>query len=230
MPSEYALRGIDRRAGPHTDLVLDMNDLDHATAAFEGAEAVVDLAANPEPDAPWETVYANNLPATINAFEAARRAGVRRVIFASSNHVVGSTEREEPYASILAGHYEGMDPDALRRVSTTDPVRPDGPYGIGKVLGEAAGRYYSDHHRLSVICLRIGSVVAEDEPVTARHFATLLTKRDLLGLVRCCLAAPDALRFGIYFGVSANRWRIWDIETASRELGYEPRDDAERWR
>ena len=81
-----------------------------------------------------------------------------------------------------------------------------------------------------MLCLRIGTVNRDDRPANARQFATLLTHRDLVQLVRRCLQAPEELAFGVYYGVSANTWRFWDLEDAARELGYVPEDDAERWR
>ena len=197
---------------------------------IEGEVIVIDLAGLPQMDTPWRDVWKNNLPATMNALEAARRAGVRRFVFASSNHVTGMYEREQPYAAIVAGDYEGLDPAATPQIAPGWPIRPDGAYGIGKALGEAAARYYSDAFGLSAICLRIGTVNAENRPLRPRHFATLLTHADLLRLVECALSAPEELRFGVYYGVSRNRWRIWDLEGAREELGYEPRDDAEAFR
>ena len=198
--------------------------------AFRGADVVVDLAALPAVDTPWNDVRRNNLPATWTAFEAARRAGVRRVVFASSNNVTGGYERDEPYASVVAGRYAGLDPDALPRLTPADPVRPNGAYAVGKVCGEAAARYHSDAHGLSVVCLRIGTVLRDDRPHTKRHLATMLSHRDLVQLVERCIEAPDELRFGCYYGVSRNTWRIWDISDAEAQLGYRPDDDAERWR
>jgi hypothetical protein len=83
---------------------------------------------------------------------------------------------------------------------------------------------------MSCICLRIGTVRADDRPAQARHFATLLTHRDLVRLVECALAAPAGLGYGIYYGVSANTWRFWCLGNAREELGFEPYDDAERFR
>jgi hypothetical protein len=191
---------------------------------------VVDLAANPDQHASWESVRENNIPATLNALEAARGAGVRRLVFASSNHVTGMYEHDEPYASIIAGRYETLEPGGFERVTASHPIRPDGPYGVGKALGEAAGRFYSDVHGLSVVCLRIGTVNRQDRPRNVRELATLLTHRDLVQLVDRSLAAPESVGFAVVYGVSANRWRIWDIEDARRLLGYEPADDAEVWR
>jgi nucleoside-diphosphate-sugar epimerase len=192
---------------------------------FAGADAVVDLAGLPSHRTEWKEVWRNNLRATLNVLEAARRAGVRRYVFASSNHVTGGYEREPPYSAIVAGEYTGLDPEWLPLVGTTRPVRPDGPYALGKVLGEAAARWYSDAYGLSAVCLRIGTVNAEDRPLEPRHFATLLTHADLLRLVESALTAD--VRFAVCYGVSRNTWRFWDI---SNEIGYEPEDDAERYR
>jgi nucleoside-diphosphate-sugar epimerase len=109
-------------------------------------------------------------------------------------------------------------------------VRPDTPYAIGKVLGEAAARYYADAFGLRTICLRIGTVNPEDRPKQARHFATLLTHADLIRLCESALHAPEDLRFGIYYGVSDNTWRFWDIAEARSAIAYVPQDDAERLR
>jgi nucleoside-diphosphate-sugar epimerase len=139
-------------------------------------------------------------------------------------------EREEPYASVVAGTYDGLDPETFPRLGIDAPIRPDNPYGVGKAFGETIARYYADADGLSVICLRIGSVTLDDRPRRPRHFATLLTHRDLIDLVRSSLRAPDSLRFGIFYGVSANTWRLWDIENARAELGYAPKDNAESFR
>jgi nucleoside-diphosphate-sugar epimerase len=230
LADEYAVHGLDVRRGPGVDHVVDASRGRRFARRFEGMQAVVDLAADASLNASWKTVRENNIPATANALEAAREAGLQRVVFASSNHVVGMYERDEPYASIVAGRYEGLDADDLPRLTSDVPIRPDGPYGIGKAFGEAAARYYAEEHGLSVICLRIGTVNAANRPESPRQFATLLTHRDLVQLVRCCLAAPESVRFAVLYGVSANTWRFWDLEAARVALGYAPEDDAERWR
>ncbi len=225
----YELRGLDSRPGKGVDLVADMTDPVAIRPAFDEIDAVIDLAADPDAEASWETVRENNIPATLNALEAARAAGVKRFVFASSNHATGLYEHDEPYASIVAGRYDDV-PHAFERLTGASPIRPDGPYGVGKALGEAAARFYAEMRGVTAICLRIGTVNPAGRPQNARHFATLLTHRDLVHLVDRCLGAPADLRFAVYYGVSANTWRIWDIDEAAREIGYEPRDDAERWR
>jgi uronate dehydrogenase len=155
---------------------------------------------------------------------------VKRVVYASSNHVVGLYERDDPYARIVAGEVAGLDPATVPQLDSSTPIRPDSPYAIGKATGEAAARHYSEEFGLSAICLRIGTVLADDRPTRPRHLATLLTHADLVRLYEAALGAPDDVQFGIYYGVSANTWRFWDLEEARDEIGYEPQDDAERLR
>jgi nucleoside-diphosphate-sugar epimerase len=222
LAGEAVLRGVDLVPGAGVDVVADLRKLRRVEDAFAGADAVVDLAAVPSVAAPWPTVLGNNIPVSVNVLEAARRAGVPRVIFASSNHVTGLFEKDAPYAAVLDGDYEGLEPSRLPRIGVDAPLRPDSFYAIGKILGEAAARYYAETHGLSVVCLRLGYVAQDDRPHNAEQEAKILYHRDLVDLIRRCLDAPGSARFGIFYGVSANRWRIWDYREAVDELGYDP--------
>lgn len=229
LSDRYAIQGIDKRRGAGLRRV-DMTKARQLRSLFEGMDAVVDLAAVPSVSTPWQEVWTNNIPATINTLEAARDANVPRVVFASSNHVTGGYELEPPYAAIVAGNYEGLVPREFPLIGPDSQLRPDGAYAVGKVLGEAAGRHFSDAFDLSVLCLRIGTVNKADRPLDARQFATLLSHADLTRLVDAALTAPESVKYGVYYGVSDNTWRFWDIANAQSDLGYEPRDDAERFR
>jgi NAD+ dependent glucose-6-phosphate dehydrogenase len=230
LEGRYAVTGIDRaRRRPANVRRRNLARI-VPRVSFAEADAVVDLAGNPDHTAGWPEIWRNNLRATMNALEAARRAGVHRYVFASSNHVTGMYEREPPWSEIVAGDYAGLDPASIPLLGASSPIRPDGAYALGKALGEAAARWYSDAFGLPAICLRIGTVNHADRPLEPRHFATLLTHADLLRLVESALEAPDGLRFGVYYGVSRNTWRFWDISDAATEIGYEPQDDAETFR
>ena len=177
------------------------------------------LAGNPRVDAEWESVLSVNIDGTKNVFAEARRYGVKRVIYASSNHVTGA--------------YEGFPPslhkqDHARLITSHDPIRPDGFYGVSKAAGEAIARMYYELYGLASICLRIGSVNKDDSPSgDARLMTTWLSHRDLVELVRCSLHA--SVPFGIYYGVSNNRRRFWDISDSERELDFHPQDDASQY-
>ena len=231
LADRYEFSGVDLRPIDGFDsLTANMTDLDAIQPAFEGKDVVIDLAANPSQFSPWDVVYENNIPSTYNALEAARRAGVKRLIFASSNHATGMYENDHPYSAIVSGNYEEIDPLSIPYVTTDMPIRPDGSYGIAKAFGEATGRYFSDEYGLSVICLRIGTLNKESRPLNVRQFATLLTHRDLCHLVERCIEAPDDVKFAIFYGVSDNKWRFWDINNSQETIGYNPRDNAEQWR
>jgi nucleoside-diphosphate-sugar epimerase len=227
--SRYEVRGLDRRRtrGLERSDGTRLKDLERA---FIGADAVIDLAAAAKVETPWAEVWKNNIPATMNALEAARQNGVRRLIFASSNHVTGMYERDFPYSAIVAGDYGNVDHDSIPLLGSRAAVRPDSPYAIGKAFGEVAARYYADAFGLSALCLRIGTVLAGDRPKTPRQFATFLSHADLVRLCASALEAPPDLGFGIYYGVSDNTWRFWDLAEASGDLGFAPHDDAERLR
>ena len=187
-------------------VVADVTDLAAMLDATEGAGAVVHLAGI-SGESTWPAILSANIQGTYCALEAARRAGVPRVVLASSNHATGYTPRP---------------PDGLLR-EVDAPPRPDTFYGVSKVAMEALGSLYVDRYGLDVVCLRIGS--AFPEPSTTRHLATWLSPADSVSLVDAALRAP-APGFAVVWGVSDNTRRWWDL-TAARALGYEPADDAE---
>jgi uronate dehydrogenase len=186
-------------------VTLDLNDRRAAETAMHGVDAVVHLAAIPH-EADFDDILAGNITTTYSVYEAARRAGVPRVVFASSNHVIGFYARGET-------------------VGPDDPVRPDTFYGVSKAFGEALGRLYADKYGLEVVCLRIGSFA--ERPTTLRQLSIWLSPRDCVDLVRCCLDAP-AVGFQVVYGVSANT-RSWWKDDAAASLGYRPQDNAEEF-
>jgi len=218
---DYEIYGLARR-GPFTDHVLkgDIADYQQVKEVFSQvqAEYVVHLAADPRVDADWDSVLQSNIIGTHNIYEAAREFGVRRVIFASTNHVTGAYVG---FGRDLSLHTQA-EPVVIK---TSDPIRPDSDYGASKAFGEALARYYCARWRIESVCLRIGSVLRDDNPGQNPRFRkTWLSYRDLVQLVRRSLEAK--VPFGIYYGVSNNRGAFWDISNARAELGYEPQDDG----
>ena len=191
-------------------VAADITDLPAMRALCQGIDTVVHLAAEPHPEAPWESLLPANIAGVYNVLEAAHESGCRRVIFASSINAV-------------AGY-----PDEMQ-VRTNMPVRPFNLYGATKAWGEAVACYYADQRGLSAICLRIGWVRRRDSPDLRPdhpYLSFVLTYEDLGQLVEKSIQAPDTLRFGIFHGVSNNRWKRLDISDARVVLGYEPQDDA----
>ena len=189
----------------HEVCVGDAADLAAMEKACAGVDAVAHMAADPRVNAPWEAILNANIVATYNVYEAARRAGCKRVVFASSNHATGYYEKEGVYTT----------PEM--------PVRPDSYYGVSKVFGEAMGRYYADAHELGVVCLRIGSF--QPRPRGARNLATWLSHRDMAQLT--WRAIESEVKFLVCYGISGNTRAYWDIRSAREQLGYEPEDNAE---
>lgn len=182
------------------------DDLDRAVAGDSAVTAIVHLAGQPT-EAPWSAVREDNVEGTFQLFEAARRHRVTRVVFASSNHAVGFT------------------PLADEPLPGDTPPRPDTLYGVSKVFGEALGRYYADRYGIRVACLRIGTFA--QRPPDRRALSTWLSPGDCARLIDACLRAPQ-LSYALLWGISANTRRRWSIEDAVA-LGYQPRDDAERY-
>lgn len=202
--SGWALRCFDRDATPD-GVVGDVTSASDLDAALAGVDAIVHLAGQPT-EAPWPVIREANIEGTFQLFEAARRAGVRRIVYASSNHAVGFTPVGTEQPADL-------------------PPRPDTLYGVGKVFGEALGRYYVERYGMQVACLRIGTF--EDRPSHQRSLATWLSPDDCARLVDACLRAPE-LSYAVVWGISNNTRRMWSLD-AGRALGYEPQDDAERY-
>ncbi len=221
------LRALNRGAVEGVPcLRADIADLEAIAPAFEGVDTVVHLAADAtSPNPPWDSILRNNVTGTYNVYEAARRARVKRVVFASSGATVSGIEKDKPYSDLVAGRYEGL--TSWPMVTHLSPVRPAALYGVSKVWGEALGRQFADTHGLSVICVRIGRVHAEDRPMAPRDFSVWCSQRDIVRLIERCVEAPDALRYDIFFGTSRNKWGYRDLEHPRAVLGWEPVDAAE---
>jgi len=186
-----------------TFVAADLARPDEVAAAVEGADGVIHLGGY-SVEGPWDTILQANIIGCYNLFEAARQAGVRRVIFASSNHAVGFYPRK-------------------RRIGTDVTVRPDSRYGVSKAFGESVGALYADKHGMSVTCLRIGNV--GPRPLDVRRLAIWLLPEDLVQLIRIGLEHPD-IRFEILYGASDNASSWWDNSRA-RRLGYQPTGKSE---
>jgi nucleoside-diphosphate-sugar epimerase len=187
----------------------DLGDLEHLKEICAGMDTVVHLAADPSPAATWSSISENNINGTYHAYVAAKAAGCRRVIYASSIHAVSG------YPSDV-------------QVKTSEPVNPGDLYGVSKCFGEAMGRYMAEQEGLSVIAIRIGAFqppeAARDEKGVSMLDAWV-SHRDLNQLIQKCIDVEN-IRFAIFHGISDNRFKRLDISDARELVGYQPQDDT----
>ena len=208
LAGRYALRlsdikPIKKLRKGETFVKGDVARMKDMTAATKGVDAIVHLGAfSVESD--WETILEANIVGTYNVFEAARRNGVKRILFATSNHAVGYYRRDQT-------------------IDHRVYPKPDSRYGVSKVFGEALGSLYADKYGMEVFNMRIGNV--NPRPVDKRRLSIWISPRDLAQLVAIGIEHPQ-IRFEIVYGVSGNK-RSWYDNSNAHRLGYQPQDDSE---
>jgi nucleoside-diphosphate-sugar epimerase len=221
----------------------DLQDASELTEAMDGCKFVIHLAAASETNSSWDEVLKSNIIGTKNILDAAKLSGVDRVIYASTNHVVGMYELDNAPEIYELGYKKKLTRDA--------EIRPDSLYGVSKAFGEQLGRYYSEIGGPKFYAVRIGALVREDHPYAHAERGVLsgkwsrnspqydlmvkrlkslwISKRDFRQLITLCLYY-DGPSFDIFYGVSDNHRKWLDIEYARTALGYKPQDNAEIWR
>ena len=187
-------------------MTASLEDKDAMLALLDGVDAVVHMGGV-STEQPWEPILAGNIVGAYNLYEAARKNGVKRIIFASSNHVTGFYRQDEV-------------------IDTRAPVRPDGFYGLSKAFGENLAQLYFDRWGIETVSLRIGS--SFPAPVDRRMLATWMSFDDTERLFMAALTAP-VVGHSIVYGLSDNATAWWD-NTPARHLGYRPQDSSEVFR
>ncbi len=181
----------------------DLADMAAVEKAVKGVDGIIHLGGV-SIEKPWEMIHQANIVGCYNLFEAARKHGVKRVVFASSNHAMGFYRRN-------------------RRVGTEALVRPDSRYGVSKAFGEALAALYADKYGLRVLCIRIGNLA--DKPADMRRMSIWISPDDLVQLIRIGLEHPS-LAYEVVYGASDNARSWWDNAAAFR-LGYRPTGRSE---
>ena len=212
--TEYDLRLADLETEDERGMEVDVTDLTLCRLACEAVDTVVHLAAVASPDASFEEILPTNIMGTYNVFRAASEAGVRRIVYASSAHVI-------------AGYPLDV------QVRTDMPVRPKNLYGVSKAYGEALAAYFAYQRKIEVIAVRIGAFGYRHDWVqmSADDLGAWAEPEDLCSLlVRCIEAEMDEGPFMIAHGISDNRFKRLDLSDTRNRLGYYPRADAfEAW-
>ncbi|GGU91017.1 NAD-dependent dehydratase [Streptomyces albospinus] len=208
-PYGYRLRLFDQRPveGEPDAVTAELADTEALRAAVRGVEAVIHLAGI-SLESTFEKILRANIEGTYRLYEAVREAGVRRVVFASSNHAVGFTPRP---------------PDGSAAIPVDTARRPDTFYGLSKGFGEDLAALYWDRYGIETVSLRIGSCFPA--PTTVRMLSIWLSPADCARLLHAALTA-EHVGHTVAYASSANTRLWWDLSTA-RALGYEPRDDSE---
>jgi NAD(P)-dependent dehydrogenase (short-subunit alcohol dehydrogenase family) len=213
----YDLILIDRVAGEDDQniIVADLEVLDDDWIThFHGVDTVVHLAANTDEFAFWDDLIGPNLDGLANVFHAAALAGVERIVFASSNHVMGKRRSTD-----------------LEPIGVDSQPMPDGPYAVTKLVGERIGRSLARAFDMTFIALRLGHIQeGPNKPDTlpdewARQM--WLSNADLVRLFDCAVEAEIEDRsFILVNGMSRNHGMRWDLSEAAELLGFLPEDDA----
>lgn len=197
------LKPVADRTGEEEDVPADLTDVTALARAVDGVDGIVHLGGF-SVEGPWPTILKANIEGLYNLYEASRLAGVKRIVFASSNHAVGFYRRDQTIGDDVT-------------------TRPDSRYGASKAFGEALGSLYADKYGLEVLSIRIGNIA--DRPVDARRLAIWVSPRDIVQLIRIGLDTPG-IRHEIVYGMSDNKRAWWDNSNAHR-LGYRPEDRSE---
>ena len=186
--------------------IADLADKAGVHAMLQGVDAVVHMGGV-STEQPWDEILAGNIVGAVNLYEGARIQGVKRIVFASSNHVTGFYRQDEV-------------------INPQTPPKPDGFYGLSKAFGEDLAQLYWDRWGIETVSLRIGS--SFPEPKDRRMLATWMSYDDLERLVVAALTAP-IVGHSIIYGASDNQTSWWD-NTLARHIGYRPHDSSDVFR
>jgi uronate dehydrogenase len=193
------IKDVSNLASNETFVRCELTDAAAVEKLCKGIDGIIHLGGF-SVEGTWETILQANIIGCYNTYEGARKAGVKRFVFASSNHAVGFYPR-------------------VHRIGTDVTARPDSRYGVSKVFGEGLGSLYSDKHGMGVLSLRIGNVGYE--PLDRRRLSIWLHPEDLVQLCRIGLEHPD-IRYEVMYGVSLND-RTWFDNTNAYKFGYRPK-------
>ncbi|HZM46905.1 MAG TPA: NAD(P)-dependent oxidoreductase [Burkholderiales bacterium] len=209
LKGKYRIRASDlrplKKAGTETFMRADISRMADALRITKGVDAIVHLGGY-SVEGPWEGILSANIVGCYNVFEAARRNGVKRILFPTSNHATGFYRRDQT-------------------IDHRVYPKPDSRYGVSKVFGEALGSLYADRYGMEFFMMRVGNI--GPAPIDKRRLSIWISPRDLAQLVGIGIEHPD-IKFEIVYGVSRNTRSWYDNSNAAR-LGYRPQDDSETY-
>ena len=201
----------------------ELSDRAALDTAMSGINTVVHLAAVLPDIDDDDLLMSVNVNGTYNLFDSAKENGAKRIVLASTGAISGGYMDDPAVKQIVAGNRSELDDQSLM-ISEMDPPRPAGIYAATKIWGEALGRYHSEVNGISVVCLRLGRVIASDDPEDDLRRSIHLSRRDAVQAITKSIEAPTRLKFACFYVSSnnSNRWR--DNESARANIGYSPQD------
>ena len=225
LPGQHELKSFTLEENPELGSTkIDLSKSTQIFGKFSGLDALIHLAADPSPNAPWKSVQQNNIEATYNVFNECMKAGISKIVFASTNHT--------QHGDTLLTTTETLDPSKNKILSLSDPTNPDSFYAVSKLFGENLGKYFSEKYGIQFVGLRIGWVVKGNDPTIMRGTpsedymrAMYLSHQDCIHAFQKALEVDK--KFLLAYAISNNARKVFELSETIDALDYHPVDDAE---
>ena len=226
LSNKYKIISFTLQTQDFESVQMDLSNNNEIKGKFEGLDALIHLAADPRPEASWESVKKNNLEATYNVYNEVKNAGVKKIIFASTNHT--------QHGDTLLTTPETLDLKKNKILSLENNTNPDSLYAVSKLFGEDLGKYFSEQHKIKFIGLRIGWIVKGDDPTIMCGTPSEDYLRSMYLSHRDCIQAferalESSRDFLIAYAISNNSTKVFDLKETSRTLNFYPEDDSENY-
>ncbi len=226
LSDKYKIISFTLQTQDFESVQMDLSNNNEIKGKFEGLDAIIHLAADPRPEAPWESVKKNNLEATYNVYNEVKNAGVKKIIFASTNHT--------QHGDTLLSTPETLDLKKNRILSLENNTNPDSLYAVSKLFGEDLGKFFSEQHKIKFIGLRIGWIVKGDDPTIMCGTPSEDYLRSMYLSHRDCIQAferalESSRDYLIAYAISNNSRKVFDLKETSRALNFYPEDDSENY-
>ena len=226
LSNKYKIISFTLQTQDFETVQVDLSNNNEIKGKFEGLDALIHLAADPRPEASWESVKKNNLEATYNVYNEVKNAGVKKIIFASTNHT--------QHGDTLLSTPETLDLKKNKILSLENNTNPDSLYAVSKLFGEDLGKYFSEQHKIKFIGLRIGWIVKGDDPTIMCGTPSEDYLRSMYLSHRDCIQAferalESSRDYLIAYAISNNSRKVFDLKESSRSLNFYPEDDSENY-
>ena len=226
LSNKYKISSFTLKNQDFESIQMDLSNNNEIQGKFEGLDALIHLAADPRPEASWESVKKNNIEATFNVYNEVKKAGVKKIIFASTNHT--------QHGDTLLTTPETLDLQKSKILSLENNTNPDSLYAVSKLFGEDLGKYFSEQYKIKFIGLRIGWIVKGDDPTVMCGTPSEDYLRSMYLSHRDCIqvferALESSSNYLIAYAISNNSRKVFDLKETSRTLNFNPEDNSENY-